>query len=298
MAVKRAIESLQLTPVMFEQGASPHPPRNLYRSYLDQSHVFVAIYWQRYGWIAPDMDISGLEDEYRLSNGKPRLVYVKRPAPEREPGLEAMLDDIRDKAGISYKPFSTPAELEEVVSQDLVTLLSERFQTGRDQTTKRRIETRMRGPVPVPPSDLIGRDEELAALAELLVDDGTRLVTLTGPGGVGKTRLAVETARGLVRSFPGGIFFVPLASIEDPERVPASIVRALGLSRRRRHPRQRSAWTRRRPALPARPSRPADPGQLRAAGRRRDAGAGAAGWMPRPHRGRDEPRRSARPGRA
>jgi predicted ATPase len=230
MAVKRAIESLQLTPVMFEQGASPHPPRNLYRSYLDQSHVFVAIYWQRYGWIAPDMDISGLEDEYRLSNGKPRLVYVKRPAPEREPGLEAMLDDIRDKAGISYKPFSTPAELEEVVSQDLVTLLSERFQTGRDQTTKRRIETRMRGPVPVPPSDLIGRDEELAALAELLVDDGTRLVTLTGPGGVGKTRLAVETARGLVRSFPGGIFFVPLASIEDPERVPASIVRALGLS--------------------------------------------------------------------
>jgi Domain of unknown function (DUF4062) len=95
---------------VFEQGASPHPPRNLYRSYLDQSHVFVAIYWQRYGWIAPDMDISGLEDEYRLSNGKPRLVYVKRPAPEREPGLEAMLDDIRDKAGISYKPFSTPAE--------------------------------------------------------------------------------------------------------------------------------------------------------------------------------------------
>jgi hypothetical protein len=168
---------------VFEQGASPHPPRNLYRSYLDQSHVFVAIYWQRYGWIGPDMDISGLEDEYRLSNGKPRLVYIKRPAPEREPGLEAMLDDIRDKAGISYKPFSTPAELEEVVSQDLVTLLSERFQTGRDQTTKRRIETRMRGPVPVPPSDLIGRDEELAALAELLVDDGTRLVTLTGPGG-------------------------------------------------------------------------------------------------------------------
>ena len=81
LAVQRAIETLRLTPVMFELGARPHPPRALYRAYLEQSHVFLGIYWQSYGWVAPDEEISGLEDEYRLSGGRPRLVYIKAPAP-------------------------------------------------------------------------------------------------------------------------------------------------------------------------------------------------------------------------
>jgi hypothetical protein len=73
-AAKQAVESLELAPVMFEAGARPHPPRALYRSYVEQSDVFVAIYSRRYGWIASDMEISGLEDEYNLSAGMPRLV--------------------------------------------------------------------------------------------------------------------------------------------------------------------------------------------------------------------------------
>src|SRR5689334_21816588 len=87
-AAREAVERLHLTPVMFELGARPHPPRTLYRAYLEQSHVFVGVYWQRYGWVAPDMDISGLEDELRLSDGRPRLVYIKEPSPEREERLE------------------------------------------------------------------------------------------------------------------------------------------------------------------------------------------------------------------
>ena len=66
-AVARAISALRLTPVMFELGARPHPPRELYRAYLAQSDIFIGLYWQRYGWIGPGMDISGLEDEFRLS---------------------------------------------------------------------------------------------------------------------------------------------------------------------------------------------------------------------------------------
>ena len=73
-AARAAIERLKLQPVMFELGARPHPPRSLYRSYLEQSHVFVGLYWQRYGWVAPDMDISGLEDEYCLSGSRPKLI--------------------------------------------------------------------------------------------------------------------------------------------------------------------------------------------------------------------------------
>ena len=50
-AARSAITGLRLTPVMFELGARPHPPRELYRAYLAQSEVFVGIYWQQYGWV-------------------------------------------------------------------------------------------------------------------------------------------------------------------------------------------------------------------------------------------------------
>src|SRR5512139_1531595 len=66
-AVSEAVRAIRLTPVMFELGARPHPPRDLYRAYLAQSDVFVGIYWQSYGWVAPGETISGVEDEYLLS---------------------------------------------------------------------------------------------------------------------------------------------------------------------------------------------------------------------------------------
>ena len=109
-AVHEAIERLQLTPVMFELGARPHPPRNLYRAYLEQSHIFVGIYWQRYGWVAPGETVSGLEDEYLLSDGMPRLLYVKAPAEEREPRLGQLLKRIQGDDTASYKSFGTPDE--------------------------------------------------------------------------------------------------------------------------------------------------------------------------------------------
>jgi hypothetical protein len=83
-AVREAIERLQLIPVLFELGARAHPPRELYPAYLEQSQIFVGIYWRRYGWVAPGEAVSGLEDEYHLSGGMPRLLYVKAPAPDRE----------------------------------------------------------------------------------------------------------------------------------------------------------------------------------------------------------------------
>jgi Domain of unknown function (DUF4062) len=73
-----------LTPVLFELGARPHPPQDVYRAYLAQSDVFIGLYWQRYGQVGPGMEISGLEEEFELSRGLPRLLYVKVPAPERE----------------------------------------------------------------------------------------------------------------------------------------------------------------------------------------------------------------------
>jgi predicted ATPase/class 3 adenylate cyclase len=126
-AARRAITRLHLVPVWYESGARPHPPRSMYRAYLAQSQVFVGIYWQRYGWVAPGMEISGLEDEYRLAAGKPMLLYLKRPAPELEPRLAAMIDSIRAAGTVSYRTFATARELERLLADDLAVLLSESF---------------------------------------------------------------------------------------------------------------------------------------------------------------------------
>src|SRR5215475_4139383 len=127
VAARRAVTGLHLVPVFYESGARPHPPRSMYRAYLAQSQVFVGIYWQRYGWVAPGMGISGLEDEFRLAAGMPMLVYLKRPAPEREPRLAAMIDAIRAAGTVSYRAFGTPRELERLMADDLAVLLSEHF---------------------------------------------------------------------------------------------------------------------------------------------------------------------------
>ncbi len=126
-AALRAIRRLHLVPVWFESGARPHPPQSMYRAYLEQSQIFVGIYWQRYGWVGPGMEISGLEDEFRLAAGKPMLLYLKRPAPDQEPGLSAMIDSIRETGAASYRHFSTARELERLMVDDLAVLLSETF---------------------------------------------------------------------------------------------------------------------------------------------------------------------------
>lgn len=73
------------------------------------------------------MEISGLEDEFRLAAGKPMLLYLKHPAPEQEPGLTAMIESIRTAGTTSYRHFGTARELERLLTDDLAVLLSETF---------------------------------------------------------------------------------------------------------------------------------------------------------------------------
>ena len=73
----------------------------------------------------------------------------------------------------------------------------------------------------------VGRDEELRTLAGLLADPGTRLLTLTGAGGSGKTRLAIEIGKQITDTFPDGVFFIDLAPVNDPALLLAALAGAL-----------------------------------------------------------------------
>jgi predicted ATPase len=82
--------------------------------------------------------------------------------------------------------------------------------------------------LPVASSPLVGRETELAELTALLTDS-ERLVTLTGPGGSGKTRLGLQIGAELLEDFPGGVFWVPLAALSAPELVRPAIARTAGV---------------------------------------------------------------------
>jgi predicted ATPase len=229
-AVRDAVTRLRLVPVMFELGARPHPPREVYRAYLAQSQVFIGIYWQRYGWVAPGEQISGLEDEYLLSAELPRLLYVKTPAPDREPRLAEMIARITNEADVSYQRFTDAAELQRLVENDLAVLLSERFTVTRPQDGGIRGDAVPAAALPVPPTPLVGREKEIAAVEALVRSEDVRLVTLTGPGGSGKTRLAVEAAGRLRPAFADGVRFIELASVPSADLVPGAIAARLGLN--------------------------------------------------------------------
>jgi predicted ATPase len=220
-AARAAIEQLQLAPVMFESGARPHPAQSVYRAYLEQSDVFVGIYWQRYGWVGPGMAISGLEDELRLAADMPRLLYFKVPAPDLDTGLARMLDTIRSGGRSAYKTFTDAGELRALIVTDLATLLAERFEgAARDGP-------RPRAPSPV--TALVGRDHDIDEVVRRLNTQDRRLVVLTGAGGIGKTRLALAVMEHTAARWRDGTAFVDLSSVTDPRLVPDAIASALGL---------------------------------------------------------------------
>jgi predicted ATPase/class 3 adenylate cyclase len=83
--------------------------------------------------------------------------------------------------------------------------------------------------LPAQPTPLVGRERELEAVSALLVADDTHMVTLTGPGGTGKTRLALQVAADTVDEFPDGVYGVLLAPVTDPEVVPLELAHVLGV---------------------------------------------------------------------
>ncbi|MFP3855118.1 MAG: tetratricopeptide repeat protein, partial [Anaerolineales bacterium] len=90
--------------------------------------------------------------------------------------------------------------------------------------------------LPAPLTNFVGREQEIQEVTELLLDPETRLVSLTGAGGSGKTRLAQEVGRNILEEFPEGVFFIDLSDIRDPDLVIPTTAHTLGLREGGGHP--------------------------------------------------------------
>jgi len=134
-----------------------------------------------------------------------------------------------------------PAPLSWVIERCLAKSPKERYASTRDlardlATIRDRLDEAPSRHSPAQPHNLplqrtvfIGREQEVAAVKDLLLRSDVRLITLTGPGGIGKTRLALKAAGDVAAHFPGGMGFVPLAAVRDAALVPAAIAQALGM---------------------------------------------------------------------
>jgi predicted ATPase/transcriptional regulator with XRE-family HTH domain len=153
-------------------------------------------------------------------------------------------EELAERAGVSVRALS---DLERGVHRaprlETVRMLAEALGLGENEraallsaarpetlpVATPRTRSTVSATLPLPPTRLIGRESEMTALPGLIAQDDVRLVTLTGPGGTGKTHLAQAVAVEVVDHYPDGVFFVDLAPITDPSLVVPAIAAALGM---------------------------------------------------------------------
>lgn len=218
-AVRRALTTLRVDPDATD---------------VQSADIFVGVYGDRYGEIDLARGVSQLEADYLAAGMRPRLVYVTPGAGERDDHLALLLRRIQADDLTSYRRVSGPDELARLVTDDVSMVLMEAF-TGSASPAASSTPTPAAAPrpgprsrIPAPWHRLVGRGREADEVCSL-VSGQTRLLTLTGPGGIGKSRLAIEVATRCETAFRDGAWFVDLSGVRDPALVAPTVAHALGI---------------------------------------------------------------------
>ena len=196
-------------------------------------------------YMSPEQASSGLadfhSDQFSFGLVLYEMVAGKNPF-KRSTAAETLVAILREPPEpVGVRNLDAPAPLCWAIERCLAKEPERRYVSTRDLARElaairdhfaekqvQRVETRPAN-MPAQRTPFVGREKELAAAKELLSRQDVRLLTITGPGGIGKTRLAVEVAGGLAEHFPGGIYFVPLSTLSDPALLASAIVQGLGI---------------------------------------------------------------------
>jgi len=190
LIAKEAITSLNFDPVLFEKvGARPYPPRELYESRLRASEIFIAIYRDQYGWIAPGAEVSGIEDEFNIAEeaGLPRLVYILGHPSAREERLTALVNRAKEVAGLTVWHYSDPRELHDRIREDITALVSRNFRLAAVPGAASADDNHDLVSRIVPEAERFRRPVVERELLDAL--QSHRIVQVTGEMGIGKTIL-------------------------------------------------------------------------------------------------------------
>jgi predicted ATPase len=226
-------------------GLAKHIPPNSEHSDTSTAITGSGVMVGTVGYMSPEQ-VSGQpldfrSDQFSFGLMLYEMITGRRPF-QRSTAAETLVAILREQTEpIAAQNHNVPAPLCWAIDRCMAKEPDKRYVSTRElarelaairdcfsEEPAKRSETRPTS-LPVSRTGFVGRGKELCAAKELLVRQDVRLVTVTGPGGIGKTRLAVEVASGLAEHFPDGIHFVALSAVSDPGLVASAIVQTMGI---------------------------------------------------------------------